>query len=337
MKGRPIAILPAPGCPRITVSVILVGYNSQAALAKYLPNFVASLPSNFQMILVDNNSTDHTIETFQQICPQGHVIEAGRNLGFAKAVNLGAAEAAGEWFLLLNPDAAVHASDIEVLRRSVADQTTCAAAGPVVDSGGNSIPAGRFPTIWRMFLHSTALSTLARINKVFEGHLIRVNEINRGLRRVDWISGGCMIVRRDAWTTVGGFSERWFMYGEDIDFCYRLNRYGYEVLLNQDVAVFHEIGQSSAGIDGKTSTLWLENLFDFYSLEFAASAISNYSWKLVVFSGFAGRSKLYSLLAWVRRDENIAREAKRFRIYATKIRPRLSDFGRQRRAGDGFA
>jgi N-acetylglucosaminyl-diphospho-decaprenol L-rhamnosyltransferase len=318
------------------VSVLLVGYNSDAALAKYLPTFAASLPKEFEIILVDNQSTDRTIDTFRRICPRGRVIEAGKNLGFAKAVNLGASQATGEWLLLLNPDAAASANDINALKHSVADRSACAAVGPVVDSGGKCIPAGRFPTVWRMFLHSTTLSALARVNELFDGHCIRVKGIRPGLRTVDWISGGCMLIRREAWTEVNGFTERWFMYAEDIELCFRLKREGYEVLLNQDVTVFHEMGQSSSGIDGKISTVWLENLFDFYSTEIAISAARKLTWKSVVFAGFAIRSALFSFLARMRGNENIGREATRFRLYAAKIRPSRADFGRRcsSRGGD---
>jgi N-acetylglucosaminyl-diphospho-decaprenol L-rhamnosyltransferase len=329
LKGILIAVMPASESPCITVSVLLVGYNSEDALGKYLPKFVASLPTEFEILLIDNDSVDHTVDTFRRIFPRGRVIETGMNLGFAKAVNLGAAEATGEWLLFLNPDAAASATDIEALQQSVAGRSACAAVGPIVDSEGKVIPAGRFPTIWRMFLHSTSLSVLAWVNELFEGHYIRVKGIRRGLRKVDWITGGCMLVRREAWITVGGFTERWFMYAEDIEFCFRLKRCGYEVLLNQDVTVSHEIGQSSAGVDGKTTTVWLENLFDFYSSEIAASSVRNLTWKLVVYAGFAIRSVLFSLLASVRKNENNAREATRFRIYAAKIRPSRADFERR--------
>jgi GT2 family glycosyltransferase len=309
--------------------VLLVGYNSEAALARYLPDFVASLPAEFEIILIDNDSADRTIDTFRRISPHGRVIEAGKNLGFAKAVNLGASQATGEWLLLLNPDAAASATDIEALEQSVAGRSACAAVGPIVDSGGKVIPAGRFPTIWRMFLHSTTLSVLAQVNELFEGHYIRVKGTRRGLRRVDWITGGCMLIRREAWIAVAGFTERWFMYAEDIEFCFRLKRRGYEVLLNQDVTVFHEIGQSSAGIDGKTSVVWLENLFDFYSSEIAASFVGRFMWKSVVCAGFAIRSVLFYFLASVRGNEKHAREATRFRIYAANIRPSRADFERR--------
>ena len=305
--------------------MIIVGYNSEAALAKYLPGFVGSLPAGFEIILVDNNSADRTIDTFQRICPDGRVLKTGDNLGFAKAVNIGADRATGDWILLLNPDAAVSAAEMEALRQSVDSQSACAAVGPIVDSGGNVIPAGRFPTIWRMILHSTALSAFARLSGIFEGPYIRVNEIRQGLRGVDWITGGCMLVRRQAWIEVGGFSERWFMYGEDVDFCFRLKRHGYEILVNQDLVVAHEIGQSSTGVDGKISGVWLENLYDFYSSSIATNSLERFVWKAIVWAGFTIRAELFSLLSRTRGDKDYVFEAKRFRIYASIIRPSYLD------------
>jgi len=325
LKGRTITIPRSSSCTLISVSVIIVGYNSEVALARYLPGFVESLPEEFEVIFVDNNSSDRTIDTFRRICPQGRVLETGDNLGFAKAVNIGADQATGDWILLLNPDAAVSAFEVQALQQSVDSQSACAAVGPVVNSGGNVIPAGRFPTIWRMILHSTALSTLARVSGIFEGPYIRVNGIRRGLRGVDWITGGCMLIRRSAWTEVGGFSERWFMYGEDVDFCFRLKRHGYEVLMNQDIVVSHEIGQSSTGVDGKVSGLWLENLYGFYSSTIATSFLERFVWKAIVWAGFAIRANLFSLFSRVRPDRAYALEAKRFRNYARTIRPSYSN------------
>jgi len=321
LKGRTITTPHSSGRPLASVSVIIVGYNSEAALAKYLPGFVGSLPEGFEIILVDNNSNDRTIDVFHRICPDGRVLETGDNLGFAKAVNIGADQATGDWILLLNPDAAVSAFEVQALQQSVDSQSACAAVGPIVNSGGNVIPAGRFPTIWRMILHSTALSALGRVSGIFEGPYIRVGEIRRGLRGVDWITGGCMLLRRQAWIEVGGFSERWFMYGEDVDFCFRLKRHGYEILLNQDLVISHEIGQSSTGVDGKISGVWLENLYDFYSSAIATTSFERFVWKAIVWAGFAIRAELFSLLSRTRGDKDYAFEAKRFRIYASIIRP----------------
>lgn len=325
LKGRLIATPPASDSPLVSVSVIIVGYNSEAALAKYLPTFVETLPGGFELILVDNNSADRTVDTFRRIYPHGRVLKTEANLGFAKAVNIGADQATGEWILLLNPDASVSAAEVQALRQSVDSRSACSAVGPVVDSGGNVIPAGRFPTIWRMFLHSAALSALAPVSVIFEGHYIRVNEIRRGLRSVDWITGGCMLIRRKAWIEVGGLSERWFMYGEDVDICFRLKQHGYEVLINQDLVVSHEIGQSSAGVDGRVSGVWLENLYDFYSSMIATNFFQRFVWKVIVWAGFATRAELFSLLSHKRGDNDYAFEAKRFRIYASIIRPRHRD------------
>ncbi|WP_168214781.1 glycosyltransferase family 2 protein [Mycolicibacterium sp. ELW1] len=312
------------------MSVIFVGYNSEAAFAKYLPDFASSSPANFQMILVDNGSMDRTVTKFREIFPHGDVIETGENLGFAKAVNIGAGKATGDWLLLLNPDAAAKGTDIVALHESVVGRSECAVVGPLFKSGGKVIPAGRFPTAWRMFLHATALSVFAPVGGLLEGHYIRVKAIGRGLRPVDWVTGGCLLVRRDAWTTVGGLTERWFMYGEDLDFCYQVKRYGYEVLLNQDVTIFHEVGQSSSGIDGKISVVWLKNLFDFYSSQIVTNSVGRLAWKSVVSLGFFGRSALFAFLARMRRDGRLACEAKRFRIYAAAIRPGPADFKRAR-------
>jgi GT2 family glycosyltransferase len=134
-----------------------------------------------------------------------------------------------------------------------------------------------------------------------------------------------MLIRRNAWIEVGGFSERWFMYGEDVDFCFRLKQHGYEVLMNQDIVVSHEIGQSSTGIDGKISGVWLSNLYDFYASTIASNFIERFAWKAIMWAGFAIRANSFSLLSRVREDRDDALEARRFRIYARIIRPSYSD------------
>ena len=174
----------------------------------------------------------------------------------------------------------------------MADDSLIGAIAPLVTAsgdGGRVIAAGPPPRYWRMFTHMTVLSSLPP--RAFGGHhefLERVKDRENHLLP-DWVSGGCVLVRRDALEVIGGLWERWFMYAEDIDMCLRLNDAGWHVVLVPALQATHETGQSSAGIDGRVSVVWLTSLFDLYATRYRARRIRQFAWAIVAYLGFRAR------------------------------------------------
>lgn len=281
-----------------SVSIIIVTFNSESVIEECLA-LLAEEP-RFEIIVVDNASTDGTVDLVESRYRSVRIIRNYANVGFAKAVNKGVRECHGDHLLLLNPDAYISAGAVISLSKLMSKDSTLGACAPLVRDPNNeftSVGAGHAPTIWRMFLHATGTSRLSRVWSFLEGHYLFRFNLADGPRYVDWASGGCLMVTSNAWRQVDGLSERWFMYGEDIDLCLRVSGTGLRIAIAPEISAVHEIGGSSSNVDGRINTLWITSLFDVYASTLSPSASHTFIWKLVVWAGFRGRALVYQLLA----------------------------------------
>jgi hypothetical protein len=198
----------------VTVSVIIVNWNAGAALDACLASVVADAGPAPEIVLVDNASTDGSTATARARHPAIRVIETGRNLGFGAGANRGAEVAHGELFVFLNPDARVLPGAIAALADALVNTPGAGiAGGGLVGEGGHWEPgAARFAPVRHLLLDTSAGRLAARLR--------------RAPYAVDWVYGTFMAVRRDLFRRLGGFDTRYFLYGEDMDLCYRAARLG---------------------------------------------------------------------------------------------------------------
>jgi N-acetylglucosaminyl-diphospho-decaprenol L-rhamnosyltransferase len=218
-----------------TVAVVVDYYAGEL-----LRDCVASLQSDgvSQVVVVDNSTEGATREVLGD---HAEVIETMHNLGYGRAMNRGVAFASPSEFLLLsNPDIAVHPGALAALERHLDSNPQTALVGPtIVDGNGEIYPSIRvFPNLF-----------LAGAHALF-APLWPQNPFTRRYRAprrdggVDWVSGAFFLVRRDAFQSVGGFDERYFMFAEDMDLCWRLRRAGYGIDHEADAVVTHIEGVS---------------------------------------------------------------------------------------------
>ncbi len=307
----------------VSVSVVMVTYNSEAVVHDCLELLGAD--ERIEVIIIDNSSSDNTVASIRRRHPHVRVIENGDNAGFAKAVNKAAATADGRHILLLNPDALIEAAGVLALAARLDRDGTIGAIAPLVGHEGTDvrvIAAGHAPTVRRMFLHESGISRFGASVPALEGHYLFRKSFASSLRDVDWASGGCLMVPTSLWRATGGLTERWFMYAEDVEYCLRLRAAGHRVVVDGNVSAQHEIGGSSAGIDGRVTTAWIENLFDLYSWRLARSSAQVMLWKGIVLAGFRGRWLVLSVRAALpgAHREGSRAGARRFRIYAQGLR-----------------
>ena len=310
-----------------SVTTVIVTYNS-ADLFKEEPNAVPRADW-IETVFVDNDSRDSTVQVLATTYPDAEVIENDTNAGFSKAVNLGANGATGDYILLLNPDAAISSEALLSLTRA-AEENDLAISAPVVRDGSErfaTVAAGWSPTTWKMFTHATGLSRFGHRLPVLRGHYIFGRDlVDSGVQQLDWVSGGCMLIRADAWHSLGGLTDRWFMYAEDIEFCLRARKSGYRVGVACGVTARHEIGQSSSGVDGQVNPAWIVNLYELYRWRIARSTAASRLWKFVVVGGFEARVLVYRLLSAVQgRSGERSANINRFRVYATELRRQPSE------------
>ncbi|OPX07454.1 glycosyltransferase [Gordonia sp. i37] len=299
------------------ISIIIVGYNSEHVISDCLGFLGAS--DSIEVILVDNNSTDNTVDVFRKMCQNGIVVRRSTNGGFAAAVNEGLLSANGRCIALLNPDAFIRSEDLLKLARLV-DGEVVAAAPMVTQGDGRSVTAGRLPTLWRIFVHMTGLSILGGLHPVFEGHYLLRAHCTQGVRTVDWSTGGCLVVRADHLRSLGGLNDRWFMYGEDIDFCWRSSVHTEgTVMLDTSIIVRHLVGKSTASADGTLSDVWLRHLYEAYVANTDPNLLERACWISTVTLGFTARFLVFSILCPLSRGDRQKRMqyvASRSLIYA---------------------
>ncbi len=223
------------------ISIIIVTYNSSSTIAACLKSLLSqsSDGKDIEVIIVDNASTDTTRKTISADFPQVTLIENKTNVGFAAAVNQGAAAAKGAHFLLLNPDTLMQNTFIRRLADFLHGNHQAAVAGcNLVDREGKHQPScWKKPTL-SMLLLETFLPCKVSLPLVTDNPPL--------LSEVKMVSGACMAIKRDVFERVGGFDEQFFIYYEDADFCFRARKAGYKVFFNPAISVFHEVGGSSA-------------------------------------------------------------------------------------------
>lgn len=225
------------------VSAVVVNYNTR----DHLLECVRSLRSEGvgEVVVADNDSADGSVEALRAADAHVVVVPTGANLGFGTAANRGAAVAAGDYLLVMNPDAVVEPGAVKALAATLDADGHVAVVGPRVDD-----PEGRlYPSVRRF------PDLLVAAGHAFLGFLAPRNRFSRAYKMldwdhstpgdVDWVSGTCMLVRRSAFDAVGGFDEDYFMYVEDVDLCWRLRAAGWRVAYEPSARVVHTVGASS--------------------------------------------------------------------------------------------
>jgi GT2 family glycosyltransferase/lipopolysaccharide/colanic/teichoic acid biosynthesis glycosyltransferase len=197
--------------------------------------------------VVDNASDDGSVEMVRSKFPAVRVIANKENLGFARANNIGLREASGEYFLLLNPDTILQEDTFRVMLGFMKEQSDAGLAGCKVlnPDGSFQLSCRRgFPTPWVSFAKVFGLSALFPRSKLFGRYNLTYLDPD-DTYAVDAISGSFMMLTREAYEEVGGLDEAFFMYGEDLDYCYRIKKSGYKVYYVHSTQIVHFKGEST--------------------------------------------------------------------------------------------
>jgi N-acetylglucosaminyl-diphospho-decaprenol L-rhamnosyltransferase len=234
--------------PRI--SVVVVTYNSASEISTCLAGLLPMCaPLLREVVVVDNASQDTTANIVHQ--HQGAILIRNRtNEGFASAVNRGFEGTTGEYVLVLNPDVIVNVRALEALSRDLDANAKYAAVGcrMMCSDGTPQASARRFPTIASFVGRLCFTNSVARWLRVSceFGHWTDFTISNNGLTAVDWILGGCMLIRRLAYETIGGLDEKYFLYYEDIDWCFRARLGDWKVGFTSTAEVVHAYRRTSS-------------------------------------------------------------------------------------------
>jgi len=223
----------------IELSVIVVNWNTRDLLRECLAALhAADLPAPAETIVVDNASTDGSVDMVRGEFPGVTVLANEDNAGYARANNRALCRARGRYVLLLNSDTRVAPTAIRTLWRFMEEHPAAAACAPrlvTVDGLAQRFAFGGEPTAAYLLRRLLARGLLGR-----DLHDWACPEA----REVDWASGACLLVRREAVDAVGLLDEEMFMYFEDVDWCLRMRRSGWRVYVQPEAVVTHVGGQS---------------------------------------------------------------------------------------------
>jgi GT2 family glycosyltransferase len=205
------------------------------------------LPLEYETIVVDNASGDGTAKMVREEFPEVKFIQAENNQGFSAGYNLGIREAKGRYLLLLNPDIAVLNNAILNMYEFMEANSRVGLAGPKLlnPDGKVQMSAMTFPSFWTPLYRRTFLGKLPFARKAMREYLM--SDWDHGENRpVDWVLGGCMIVRKEALDKVGLLDERFFLYFDDIDWCRRFWQAGWQVYYIAEAEMVHYHRRESA-------------------------------------------------------------------------------------------
>ena len=273
----------------IDISIIIVTFNS----SRHIDACLASLPSSLEglaseVIVVDNASSDGTAEAVRARFPDVRVIDAGGNRGFAGGVNKGLAASSGRYALWLNPDSQVVSGRFaDVVAWLDAHPDTGIAGLQLVDEDGGVEPSDRgFPSYHSAIGHRYSLLTRIWPSNPFSSRYLRTGGDRDGVRDADWVSGAALVHRRDVGERLAGLDEQFFMYCEDVDFCYRARQAGWRTRYLPIVTVRHEIGGSAEHVKPAMIRARHASLWKYYRKHFARNPIKD----AVTYAGIFGRS-----------------------------------------------
>jgi GT2 family glycosyltransferase len=213
------------------------------------------------MVIVDNGSTDGSVEYLSLQFPSLKIISLKSNQGFGYANNVGAKEASGEHFLFLNNDTTITSDFITPLVRILENIPDAGIVGPKLlnNDGSFQLSFGDFPSLMNEW----------KTRRLQLKHLIPKNVINDGNNlgvKVDWVSGAALMIRRSLFEKIGGFDENFFMYFEDSDLCFRAKKAGFSIYWFSDACLIHHKGKSYTSENKKVSEEYRKSQLHYYKI-----------------------------------------------------------------------
>ena len=246
------------------LSIVIVSFNTRPDLERCLESLTASPPAlPHEIVVVDNASSDGSVEAVRRRWPVIRVIVQPENLGFAIGNNAGIRASSGGMVLLLNSDCVVPPGAIDRLAERLLAHPAAAVAGPMLvdGSGRTELSFGRMISPWAELRQKA-------IGRAYDrGVATAVRWVNRAVsseRYVDWVSGAALLVYRADAEAVGLLDERYFLYTEDVDFCAAIRARGRQVLFTPQATVTHLRGRSRATAPGAMNAAYRRSQLAFY-------------------------------------------------------------------------
>ena len=248
------------------LSIIIVSWNVKKDLTNCLESIKSNLPKEaFEIIVVDNKSSDGTVETIKKNFPEVIIIANNRNLGFAAANNQGIKKSCGDYLLLLNPDTIVLPASLDILVQYMDKNPDVGICGPQLlnENGTIQFSARRFPTFRGALYRHTVFRHLRIFKAEYKKWLMKDFD-HKIQKEVDQVMGAALLIKKAVIDSIGFMDETFFMYYEEVDLCYRAKQSGWRVAFVPDAKITHLGGKSSGQIPVEKRIMMLASLIKFF-------------------------------------------------------------------------
>lgn len=229
------------------LSIIIVNWNGQDFLRRCLQSIqLETQEIPYEIIVIDNASTDNSLQLLRDEFPDITLIVNNENVGFAKANNQGIARANGDYIILLNPDTEIRDNALQKLVTYLDNNPRIGIVGPRLTLPNGTIQggaAGYYPNPVTIFNYALGLHIL--FPNYFHALWLAPKQYQQTSELdVDWVAGACMVLKSDVLKQIGHLNTNYFMYAEDIELCYRAKKAGWGVRCLSNSSVVHFIGGS---------------------------------------------------------------------------------------------
>ncbi|MGE5401627.1 MAG: glycosyltransferase [Ignavibacteriales bacterium] len=269
----------------IDLSIIIVNFNVKEFLQNLLNSILKSSGNiSTEIIIVDNASDDGSVEIIKEKFPSVKLIANKKNIGFGAANNQGLQAAQGKYILLINPDTIVQEDTFKKLIEFFEKTPDAGLVGcKVLNSDGTLQLACRrgFPGPWTSFCKVSGLSKLFPKSRLFARYNLTFLDENQTYE-VDAISGAFMMMKREVYEKIGGFDPQFFMYGEDLDLCFRTQKAGFKVYYVHTTQIIHYKGESTKRSSLDETKVFYEAMHLFVKKHFSSSFIVEFILRIAI-------------------------------------------------------
>ncbi len=230
------------------LSVIIVNWNTKKLLGDCLASIYKFTQNvEFEVIVVDNNSNDGSRKMVKEKFPKVKLIENKSNLGFAKANNIGFRQAKGKYILLLNSDTYLIENSFQKLVEFAKKQENLGVLTPMLLNADKSIQQsiGFFPNLPQIFFWMTFIDDLP-FGQFLKPYHMDHDVFYRSEQKIDWVTGAALMIPKNVIQKSGELDEKIFMYGEDVEWCWRIKKAGFQIIYSPITQIVH-IGRGSSG------------------------------------------------------------------------------------------
>lgn len=278
------------------LSIIIINWNTKELLKNCLKSACENTHGiDYEIFVVDNASSDGSAEMVEKEFPQVKLIKNKENVGFAKANNQAIQKSNGNYILLLNPDTIVLPGALAQMVEFMNENSRVGALGPKLLNSDESLqPSCRsFPSLSTALFEETLLNRVFPKNRIIGKYKMGYWEHN-DIREVDQPMGSALMVRREVIDQVGLLDEQFYMYYEEVDWCYRIKKQGWKIYFLPQAQIIHHGGASSGKVGSKSLIETYRSMYRFFKKH--RGAFSVVLLKIIVEIGFIMKIAVLSLL-----------------------------------------